>query len=90
MISDSLQHEIAEHFERILRPRVRNDGGDITLAAITGDTIHIEAHADCATCPATDVCLKNWLQTELSQAAKQPVRIEITKHAPYFTRMPRH
>jgi Fe-S cluster biogenesis protein NfuA len=74
--------------ETQVRPKVRNDGGDVTVGGVHDDTVRILAHADCATCVATDKCLKWWLERELSRMAGEPVRVVIEKRPPYFTRFP--
>lgn len=80
--------EIAKFVERELRPKVRNDGGDISFEGLDGDVLRIAAHADCATCVATDNCLSWWIQSEVERLAGVPVRVVIKKRPPYFTRQP--
>ncbi|MFA4945348.1 MAG: NifU family protein [Lentisphaeria bacterium] len=75
-----------DFFETTLRPKVRVDGGDITFAGVEGDRVLIDAHADCAGCPATSDCLRAWLETELSRHCGRPVRVVIRKQLPYFAR----
>lgn len=79
---------IERFVETELRPKVRNDGGDITFEGFEGDTVRLAARADCATCTATDVCLKWWIEREMARLAGQPLRVVIEKRAPYFTRQP--
>ncbi len=80
--------EIERFVQSELRPKVRNDGGDITFEALEGDEVRLAARADCATCSATDACLKWWIERELERFAGQPLRAVIEKRAPYFTRQP--
>lgn len=79
---------IAKFVERELRPKVRNDGGDILFEGLEGNVLRIAAHADCATCVATDNCLRWWIQSEVERLAGVPVRVVIMKRPPYFTRQP--
>jgi len=78
--------EVLAFLETHLRPKVRVDGGDITLAEIDGDTIVIEAHADCAACPATGECLRSWLEAELSAFLRKPVTVRMRRNVPYYQR----
>ncbi len=80
--------EIERFVETEVRPKVRNDGGDITFEALDGNTVRLAARADCATCTATDVCLKWWVGCELQRLTGQPLRVVIEKRVPYFTRQP--
>ncbi len=82
----TLGSDLARFVEESLRPKVRVDGGDITFAGSEGDAVIIDAHADCATCPATSECLRWWLEKELSKHAGKRVSVVIRKQVPYFAR----
>ena len=77
---------IREFIEHSLRPKTRVDGGDIEFAGMHGDKVVVNAHADCATCPATSDCLPWWLESELSARFGCKIGVIIHKRAPYFTR----
>ena len=67
-----------------LQPKVRVDGGDIEFEGMEGNRIHIGAHADCASCPATAECLKWWCEKEFEKAFGRRCEVAIHKHLPYF------
>lgn len=77
---------IGRFVEEQLRPKVRNDGGDVTFEGLHGNTVRLVAYADCATCPATDPCLKWWVERELARVTGTPLQVVIEKRPPYFTR----
>lgn len=72
--------------EERLRPKVRVDGGDITFARMEGQTVVIEAHADCATCPTTAECLAVWLKNELRKAVDPGLNVRIERRVAYYAR----
>jgi len=81
---------IKRFIETEIRPKVRNDGGDITFESLDESAdetvVRLAAHADCATCAATDQCLKWWIEQELARVTGKQVRVVIEKRPPYFTR----
>lgn len=70
----------------LLQPKIRVDGGDVEFERVDGDTIHLGAYADCATCSATSDCLRWWCEQEFSKALGYRCNVVIHKHPPYFTR----
>ena len=77
--------EIEAFVEESLRPKVRVDGGDIRFAELDGETVVVDAYADCATCPAADEGLVWWLGNELSARFGRALAVRLRKHPPYFT-----
>jgi Fe-S cluster biogenesis protein NfuA len=68
-----------------LQPGVRVDGGDIEFEKIDADNvIHLGAHAECATCPASPERLQWWVEEEFKKAFQLECRIRITNRIPYF------
>ena len=75
---------VARIVETELRPKIQVDGGDIELEEVAGDTAHIGAHADCASCPATSDCLRWWCEREIERFLGHKCRVVVHAHPPYF------
>ena len=69
-----------------LQPKIRVDGGDVVFEKLEDRTIYLGAHAECAICPATSVCLHWWIEQQFNKAFEEPCEVVITKHVPYFER----
>lgn len=69
-----------------LQPKIRVDGGEVVFEKLEGSTIYLGAHAECAICPATAVCLHWWIEQQFNKAFEEPCTVVITKHVPYFER----
>ena len=69
-----------------LQPKIRVDGGDVEFEKLDDATIHLGAHAECATCPAATECLKWWCEQEFSQAFEKNITVTIHNRIPYFER----
>ncbi len=69
-----------------LQPKIRVDGGDVVFEKLAGTTIYLGAHAECAICPATAVCLHWWTEQAYQKAFGESCKVVITKHVPYFAR----
>lgn len=74
----------AEFVTAHLQPKIRVDGGDVEFEKLTGSTVHLGAHAECATCPAVDECLKWWCEQEFSKAFEKNISVTIHNRIPYF------
>jgi Fe-S cluster biogenesis protein NfuA len=80
------EKNVIEHLTTHLQPKIRVDGGEVEFEKLNGTTIHLGAHAECATCPATAECLKWWCEQEFSRAFGGKVKVIIHKRVPYFER----
>lgn len=80
------QADVRQFIEDFIRPKVRVDGGDIQFVALDADEVVLDAHADCAYCPAASECLKWWIEKELSARFGGTLRVRIHHQAPYFKR----
>jgi len=78
------EENVVRVFTKHIQPKVRVDGGDVAFEKLAGDTVHLGAHADCASCPAAGECLRWWCEQVFGKAFARPCPVVIHKHLPYF------
>ena len=68
MIEDALEREV--------RPELRKDGGDIELVDVDGDRVLVKMHGRCATCTASQVTLKHYVESKLRELVTPALDVE--------------
>ena len=58
---------IEETIEREIRPSLKHDGGDIELIDVIGNRVIVATRGACASCQASNMTLKNFVETEASR-----------------------
>jgi len=58
---------IEETLEREIRPALKHDGGDIELVDVVGNRVLVATRGACATCQASQMTLKNFVETRLRE-----------------------
>jgi NifU-like protein len=58
---------IEETLEREIRPSLKHDGGDIDLVDVIGNRVLVATRGACATCKASDITLKQFVETKLRE-----------------------
>ncbi|MBW1720515.1 MAG: Fe-S cluster assembly protein NifU [Deltaproteobacteria bacterium] len=58
---------IEETIEREIRPSLQNDGGDIELVDVIGNRVLVATRGACATCRASELTLKNFVEQKLRE-----------------------
>ena len=58
---------IEETLEREVKPPLKQDGGDIELVDVDGDTVFVKLRGTCASCTASQVTLKNHVEFKLRE-----------------------
>ncbi|MCB2186724.1 MAG: Fe-S cluster assembly protein NifU [Deltaproteobacteria bacterium] len=58
---------IEETLEREVRPALKQDGGDIELIDIDGDTVVVSLRGTCSTCAASQATLSQFVQSKLRE-----------------------
>ncbi len=58
---------IEETLEREIKPSLRHDGGDIELVDVEGNTVLVKLRGTCATCVASQVTLKHYVESKLRE-----------------------
>lgn len=59
--------QVRDVIENRIRPRVRLDGGDITLVDVEEGIVTVRLHGACSTCASTQVTLQEGVERILRQ-----------------------
>ena len=58
---------IEETLEREITPSLKKDGGDLELVDVDGNMVLVKLRGTCASCAASEVTLKNYVETKLRE-----------------------
>ena len=58
---------VEETLEREISPSLKKDGGDLELVDVDGNTVLVKLRGTCASCAASEVTLKNYVETKLRE-----------------------
>jgi NifU-like protein len=67
---------IEETLDREIKPSLKKDGGDIELIDVDGDTVIVKLRGKCATCVASEVTLKHYVESKLREMVKPELVVE--------------
>lgn len=67
---------IEEVIERDIRPSLKQDGGDIDLLDVIGNRVLVATRGACATCPASQQTLKNFVEIKLRELVSPELVVE--------------
>jgi NifU-like protein len=67
---------IEETIEREIRPSLKQDGGDIEIIDIIGNRVVVATRGACATCNASGITLKNFVEYRLKELVSQDIIVE--------------
>jgi NifU-like protein len=67
---------IEETLEREIRPSLKKDGGDIELIDVEGNTVLVELRGTCASCAASEVTLKHYVESKLREFVAADLVVE--------------
>jgi NifU-like protein len=67
---------IEETIEREIRPSLKNDGGDIELIDVIGNRVLVATRGACASCKASDITLKHFVELKLRDLVSPELVIE--------------
>lgn len=67
---------IEETIEREIRPSLKNDGGDIDLIDVVGNRVIVATRGACATCKASGITLKHFVEQRLKELVSPDVTVE--------------
>jgi NifU-like protein len=62
---------VEQTLEREIKPALRQDGGDIELVDIDGNTVLVKLRGTCSTCNASQVTLKNYVEAKIKELVSQ-------------------
>ncbi len=67
---------IEETLEREIKPALRKDGGNIELVDVDGNTVYVKLIGTCATCTASELTLKNYVEQKLREFVTPELVVE--------------
>lgn len=67
---------VQETIERVIRPTLQADGGDIELIDIDGDRVMVSFRGSCAECPSSKVTLKSTVEAKLKELVADSLIVE--------------
>jgi NifU-like protein len=67
---------IEETLEREIRPALKADRGDIDLIDVEGNKVVVSLRGSCSTCPASEVTLKQYVESKLRELVDHDLVIE--------------
>ena len=67
---------IEETLEREIQPTLAKDGGSIELVDIIGDRVLVSLRGACATCVASDITLKHYVESKLRELVADTLVVE--------------
>jgi NifU-like protein len=67
---------IEDVLEREIRPSLRHDGGDVDLIDVIGNRVIVATRGSCATCQASQVTLKGFVETKLRETVSPDLVVE--------------
>jgi NifU-like protein len=67
---------IEETLEREIKPSLKQDGGDIELIDVDGNTVLVRLQGTCATCVASEVTLKHYVESKLRDLVTPELVVE--------------
>lgn len=67
---------IEETLEREIKPSLSHDGGDIELIDVDGDRVLVKLRGTCASCSASQVTLKNHVESKLREFVTPELVVE--------------
>ncbi|MCL2669492.1 MAG: Fe-S cluster assembly protein NifU [Syntrophaceae bacterium] len=67
---------IEEVLEREIRPSLKHDNGDIELIDVIGDRVQVAVRGACASCKASDITLKHFVEARLRELVSPDLIIE--------------
>ncbi len=67
---------VEETIEREIRPMLRQDGGDIELVDVDGNTVYVALRGSCGKCALAGVTLKDFVQAKLREFVVPQIEVE--------------
>ncbi|MBW2366037.1 MAG: Fe-S cluster assembly protein NifU [Deltaproteobacteria bacterium] len=67
---------IEETLQREIKPALEKDGGGIELVDVEGDTVSVKLYGACATCSASQVTLKHYVESKLKELVTPELVVE--------------
>jgi NifU-like protein len=72
-------HLIEDVIDREIRPALRQDGGDLELIDVDGDTVKVRFRGACSGCVISEITLKDVVEARLKENVSQSIVVEEIK-----------
>lgn len=72
-------HLIEDVIDREIRPALRQDGGDLELIDVDGDTVKVRFRGACSGCIISEITLKDVVEARLKENVTQDIVVEEVK-----------
>ncbi len=72
-------HLIEDVIDREIRPALRQDGGDLELVDVDGDTVKVRFRGACSGCIISEITLKDVVETRLKENVSQNIVVKEVK-----------
>ncbi|MBN1531548.1 MAG: Fe-S cluster assembly protein NifU [Spirochaetes bacterium] len=66
---------VEETINNVIRPELQKDGGNIELVDIDGSVVYVALRGSCANCVASNVTLKNLVETKLREFVEEGIEV---------------
>ncbi|MBU0506352.1 MAG: Fe-S cluster assembly protein NifU [bacterium] len=70
---------IEETLEKVIRPSLKRDHGNIELVDVDGDLVSVKLHGSCAFCSKSPITLKNFVESKLKEYVSHDILVEEVK-----------
>jgi NifU-like protein len=67
---------VEETLEREIKPALQQDGGDIELVDVDGNTVFLRLCGNCASCSASQITLKHYVENKLQEFVTPDIIVE--------------
>ena len=64
--------------EEVIRPRLKQDGGDIELVDIDGSTVSVALRGMCSSCPSSRLTVEGFVQQTLREQVEPDIIVKET------------
>ena len=72
-------HLIEDVIDREIRPALRQDGGDLELIDVDGNTVKVRFRGACSGCVVSAITLKDVVEARLKDNVSDDIRVEEVK-----------
>lgn len=72
-------HLIEDVIDREIRPALRQDGGDLELVDVDGNTVKVRFRGACSGCIISEITLKDVVEARLKENVSEELRVEEVK-----------
>lgn len=71
-------HRVEELLKNRIAPALAQDGGGVELVDVDSDVVYVRLKGACASCPASERTIRQFIEKELQKEVTQSIRVEET------------